>query len=104
MGAKTKGSMPHKLLPEQLVYLAKVTRRTHFSKGQKSIDKSPMHSSRLEWSRESLFLVTDLGITVSGIGRRHFCAKDHCFHSACQSVIRFSAKGRGLMHSHRITG
>ena len=39
MGAKTKGSMLHKLQSKQPVYVAKVTRRTHISKGQKSIDK-----------------------------------------------------------------
>jgi hypothetical protein len=40
MGAKAKGSMLHKLPSEQPVYVAKITRRTHISKGQKSIDKN----------------------------------------------------------------
>jgi hypothetical protein len=39
MGAKAKGSMLHKLPSEQPVYVAKITRRTHISKGQ-SIDKN----------------------------------------------------------------
>jgi hypothetical protein len=38
---------------------------------------------------KSLLLLSDVGITAFGIAGGTFDAKDHCFHSACQIVVRF---------------
>jgi hypothetical protein len=49
-----------------------------------------MHSSRLEWASRSLFLVSDVGIPVSGIASSDLCKNQFnelgCVGSPCWSV------------------